>query len=113
MQVGVRKTEDVAIVDLEGRLVAGVGDELLRDVVTELLAERWSKILVNLSGVSAIDSSGVGELVTSLKNCRNHGASLKIFSLHDRVRKPLHMSQILPLFEVYEEERAALAAFAK
>lgn len=111
MQVGVRKTGDVAIVDLEGRLVAGVGDELLRDVVTELLAEKWTKILVNLSGVTAIDSSGVGELVTSLKSCRSHGARLKIFSLHDRVRKPLHMSQILPLFEVYEEESAALAAF--
>ncbi len=111
MDVKVRKTGDVVIVDLEGRLVAGVGDELLRDVMSELLAERWRKLLVNLSDVTAIDSAGVGELVASLKNAKAHGASLKIFSLHDRVRKPLHMSQILPLFEVFESEKGALESF--
>lgn len=111
MQVKVRKSGDVAIIDLDGRLVGGVGDELLRDVVNELLAEKWTKLLVNLSKVVAVDSAGVGELVSSLRRSRSHGASLKIFSLHDRVRKPLHMSQLLPLFEVHEEEKAALASF--
>jgi anti-sigma B factor antagonist len=111
MNVKVRKAGDVVIVDLDGRLVAGIGDELLRDVVNELLAEGWKKILVNLSTVTAVDSAGVGELVSSLKTSRHLGASLKIFSLHDRVRKPLHMSQILPLFEVYEDEKAAVGSF--
>ena len=63
MKVDVRHFDDVIIVDLEGRLVGGVGDELLREVVNELLAEGWKKIVINLKAVSLLDSSGIGELV--------------------------------------------------
>ena len=51
MKVDVRHVGDVIIVDLEGRLVMGVGDELLRDVMNELVAEDWKKILLNLRPV--------------------------------------------------------------
>ena len=67
MHVEVRNLEDVILVDLEGRLVAGVGDQILRDVMNELIAEGWQKILLNLSGVSWIDSSGIGELVAGIR----------------------------------------------
>ena len=56
MKVDVRHFDDVIIVDLEGRLVGGVGDELLRDVVNELLAEGWKKIVLNLKAVTVLDS---------------------------------------------------------
>ncbi len=112
MHVEVRKSEDVVIVDLQGRLLAGVGDEILRNVVNELLAEGWKKILLNLSGVTAIDSAGTGELVASLKICRTFEAKLKLLNLHERVRKSLHLSELLPVFEVYDDEAAALAHFA-
>jgi anti-sigma B factor antagonist len=108
MHVEVRKTGDVVIVDLQGRLLAGVGDEILRNVVNELLAEGWRKILLNLSEVTAIDSAGMGELVASHKICERFGAKLKLLNLHERVRKSLHLFQLLPVFEVYEEERVAL-----
>ncbi|MCC6132043.1 MAG: STAS domain-containing protein [Acidobacteria bacterium] len=112
MQFEVRKSSDVVIVDLEGRLVAGVGDQVLRDVVNELLAEKHRKILLNLTNVTAIDSAGVGELVGSLRTSRHLGADIKILNLHERVRKALHLSQILPLFEVFEDEKTALKQFA-
>ena len=108
MHVEVRKTGDVVIVDLQGRLLAGVGDEILRNVVNELLAEGWRKILLNLSEVTAIDSAGMGELVASHKICERFGAKLKLLNLHERVRKSLHLFQLLPVFEVYDEERVAL-----
>jgi len=112
MHVEVRKVGDVVIVDLQGRLLAGVGDEILRNVVNELLAEGWKKILLNLSGVTAIDSAGTGELVASLKICEKFDASLKLLNLHERVRKSLHLSELLPVFEVYEDEEAALQHYA-
>jgi anti-sigma B factor antagonist len=112
MHVEVRKSGDVVIVDLQGRLLAGIGDEILRNVVNELLAEGWKKILLNLSGVTTIDSSGTGELVSSLKICEKFGASMKLLNLHERVRKSLHLSELLPIFEVFEDEPAALARFA-
>ncbi len=112
MHVEVRKSADVVIVDLQGRLLAGVGDEILRNVVNELLAEGWKKILLNLSAVTAIDSAGTGELVASLKICEKFDAKMKLLNLHERVRKSLHLSELLPVFEVFEDETTALAHYA-
>lgn len=108
MHVEVRKFKDVVIVDLSGRLLVGIGDEILRSVINELLAEGWKKILLNLSEVTSIDSAGIGELVASHKICDRFGAKLKLLNLHERVRKSLHLSQLLPVFEVYDDERVAL-----
>ena len=112
MHVEVRKAGDVVIVDLQGRLLAGIGDEILRNVVNELLAEGWKKILLNLSGVTVIDSSGTGANTAERKICGKFDARLKLLNLHERVRKSLHLSELLPVFEVYEDEPTALAHFA-
>lgn len=111
MHVAVRKTEDIVIADLQGRLVGGIGDEILRGVVNELLGEGWKKVLLNLTGVTAMDSAGVGELVGSLRTAHNLGAELKILNLNERVRRTLHIAALLPVFDVYDNETAALAAF--
>jgi anti-sigma B factor antagonist len=111
MHVEVRKVGDVVIVDMTGRLLFGVGEEILRNVVNELVAEGWRKILLNLSGVSSADSAGVGELIASQKLCTRFGARLKLLNLHERVKKSLHLGQLLPLFEVYDDEHVALEHF--
>lgn len=112
MHVDVRKIQDVIIVDLSGRLIAGVGDVLLREVMNELLAEDWKKILLNLGDVTIIDSSGIGEVVASWKIGKSFGSRVWILRPGDRVRHSLHLSQILPLLRVFEDENEALAAFA-
>jgi len=112
MHVDVRQRDDVIIVDLQGRLVAGVGDELLRAITNELLAEGWQKILLNLDQVTIIDSSGIGELVSSWKISSRFGASFRILRPGDQVARSLQLSQIMPLLEVYEDEDAAVEAFA-
>lgn len=112
MRVDVRKHDEVVIVDLQGKLVAGVGDVLLRDVMNELLAEAWRKILLDLSQVSTIDSSGVGELVASRKIAQRFGADLKILRPTGGVDRVLRMSQILPLFDVHDDEESAFEAFS-
>lgn len=111
MHVDVRQRDDVIIVDLQGRLVAGVGDELLRAITDELLAEGWQKILLNLDQVTIIDSSGIGELVSSWKISSRFGASFRILRPGDQVARSLQLSQIMPLLEVYEDEEAAVEAF--
>lgn len=112
MHVDVRKARDVIIVDLDGDLVAGDGDDLLREVINELLAEGWKAILLNLATVDRIDSSGVGEVVAGWKLAREFGAALKLLRPGDRVRHTLHLSQILPLIEVFEDETQAVSSFA-
>jgi anti-sigma B factor antagonist len=111
MHVEVRKSDDVVIVDMNGKLVAGLGDQILHEVVDELLAEGYKKILLNLSHVSAIDSSGVGELVASLRLAGRFDSRLKLLNMNEHVKKSLHLAALLPLFEVYEKESDALSHF--
>ncbi len=112
MQIHTRRAGDVVILDLKGNLVRGVGDELLREAVDRLLAERSRKVLINLSDVAFVDSSGIGELVASKKVADQLGTSLKLMQLPERVKHTLKLSLILPLFETYSSEEEALAAFA-
>ena len=111
MKVDVRHVEDVIIVDLEGRLVLGVGDELLRDVMNELLAEEWKKIILNLRKVTIMDSSGIGEVVAGWKLAGRFGASVKLLRPGPQIQRTLRLTQLLPLLEVYDTEDEAVASF--
>lgn len=111
MHVEVRQTKDVVILDLKGRLTAGLGDQILRDTVDELLAEGWKKILLNLSKISFLDSAGVGELVSSLRTAQRFGAALKVVNVSQRVQSTLYIARLLPIFEIHPDEAQALASF--
>ena len=111
MHVEIRKADDVVIVDLKGKLTAGLGDQILRDTIDELLAESWRKILLNLSGVSFVDSAGVGELVAGLRTAKRFGATLKVLNRSQRVQSTLYIARLLPIFEIYQDEREALQHF--
>jgi anti-sigma B factor antagonist len=112
MNIDVRKSKDVVIVDFKGRLAVGVGDEVLPKIIGELLDGGHKKILLNLSDMDYIDSNGLGELVQSLKTSKRYGASLRLLKPQDRVTKTLRLTNLLPLFSVYESESEALTAFA-
>ena len=111
MHVELRKSGDVVIVDLQGKLSAGLGDQILRDTIDELLGESWKKILLNLSGVSFMDSAGLGELVAGLRRCKASGAGLKLLNANERVHSTIYIARLLPIFETYQSEKDALAAF--
>lgn len=113
MQISERTVGDVAILDLKGKLVRGVGDEALREAMGRLLAAHTPKILVNLSDVSFLDSSGIGELVASKRLADQLGSSLKLMQISERVQSTLRLSLILPLFQTFDSESAALAAFGE
>ncbi len=109
MKASVRKSGEVAIIDLEGRLVAG--DQALRAAIDDLLADGKRNILVNLVGLAAIDSSGVGDLVGSKKLVEKAGARLKLLIGQGRVRNVLDAMLLLPVFESFEDETVAVASF--
>jgi anti-sigma B factor antagonist len=112
MNIETRRKGDVVIIDFQGRLAAGVGDELLPQLIEQLLDEGHRKILLNLSEMDYIDSNGLGELVQSLKTSKRFGAVLVLLKPQDRVRKTLRLTNLLPMFSVYETEAEALKAFA-
>ena len=113
MNIETRKKGDVVIVDFEGRLAVGVGDEVLPRLIEALLNEGNRKILLNLSDMEYIDSNGLGELVQSLKTSKRFGASLRLLKPQDRVKKTLRLTNLLPMFSVYDSESEAIKSFAE
>ncbi len=111
MHVVVRQVQDVMILDLKGRLTAGLGDQILREAIDELLAENRKKILLNLSEVAFLDSAGVGELVAGLRTAKRFGAQLKLLNLGERVYSTLDMARLLPTFDTFDDEKEAVRSF--
>jgi len=112
MKASIRQIEDVVIVDLSGQMKLGEGASILRDTVKDLLAKGQKKILVNLGEISYIDSSGVGELVSAFTSARNQGGDLKLLHLTRKVRDLLQITKLYTVFEVMDDEQAAINAFA-
>jgi len=112
MDIAVRKAKDVTIVDFRGRLAIGVGDSVLPQIIDEILDGGGKKILLNLSEMDYIDSNGLGELVQAYRDSQRRGASLRLLKPQDRVTKTLRLTNLLPMFQVYESEEEALTAFA-
>ncbi len=111
MEVDIRQEDDVVIVDLKGRLVAGTGAEQLQAIMNEIIASDWKKVILNLSEVTKIDSAGIGELVASDRLAKRFGSTMKLVHLTGQIREIFELSQLLPLLTIFESEEAALAAF--
>lgn len=111
MRVNVRQREGVTILDLKGKITIGVGDVALREAIHEALKAGAGKILVNLDDVSTIDSSGVGELVSAYTTVTNRGGKLKLLNLPPKVADILQITQLITVFDVYDDEEEALGSF--
>ncbi len=112
MGIEARKAGDIIILDVTGPLTTGVGEVMLREAMDEYVAEGWHKILLNLAEVSRIDSTGIGELVASIKLAQRFGSRVKLVNIDSKVKHILDLSRILPLLDFYETEEEALDAFA-
>jgi anti-sigma B factor antagonist len=107
-----RQVGDVTVVDAAGRITLGEGASTLRDSMRDLAAKGSKKLLLNLSEVSYIDSSGIGEMVSSYTTVTNHGGQLKLLGLNKRVKDLLQITKLYTVFEVFEDEASAVRSFA-
>jgi anti-sigma B factor antagonist len=112
MKASTRQIDGVTIVDLSGRITLGEGSVVLRDTVKDLLGKGQKKILLNLGDVSYIDSSGIGELVSAFTSVRNQGGELKLLHLTKKVHDLLQITKLYTVFDVKDDEVAAIGAFA-
>ena len=84
--------------------------EVRKALLTEIRQKGVSRVLLNLTGVAYIDSSGVASLVEGLKASRDAGSRFVLFGLNDSAREVLKISRLLKLFEVYDTETQAMAS---
>ncbi len=106
-----RQAGDVTILDMSGKITIGEGSVALRTAVRRLLEEGKKKILLNLAKVNYIDSSGIGELVSSYTAIGKESGQLKLLNLTQKLQDLLTITKLLTVFDVYESEEDALASF--
>jgi anti-sigma B factor antagonist len=111
MKATSRSANGVEIISLQGKITIGAGDTQLRDVITNAVSAGTTNILLDMSGVTTIDSSGIGELVGAFTTVTNRGGKLKLLHLPAKLNELLHVTQLITVFEVYENEDEALKSF--
>jgi anti-sigma B factor antagonist len=103
-----RKAGDAVVLDLEGNIIMGGGSAELRDNIRRLIQEGKEKVILNFAGVKYIDSSGVGELVSSSVALNRVSGHLRLLNLPRKVEEVMALSSILSIFEVYDDESEAV-----
>ena len=106
-----RQVGDVTVIDASGKITLGEGASTFRDAVRDLVAKGSKKLLLNLSDVTYIDSSGIGEMVSGFTTVTNHGGNLKLLGLSKRIKDLLQITKLYTVFEVYSDEPTAVRSF--
>jgi anti-sigma B factor antagonist len=107
-----RKVGTIVIVDMSGRLMSGEPVQSLRAAVRQAVDENSLKFIFNLGDVSHIDSSGLGELITSYTTIRGRGGDVKLLKLTKRAKDLLQMTKLLTVFESFDDEQLALKSMS-
>ena len=105
-----RRVDDVLIIDIKGGLT--IGKQEIRDQFTELYERGEKSILVNLAGVTYMDSTSVGDLIVAHLQASEHDASFKLLNMNERIIELLTMHHLIQVFEHYDDEDTAVASFA-
>jgi anti-sigma B factor antagonist len=111
MEIQERTVGSVLILDLRGRLALGDGTGRLKDKVHSVTHEGHRQILLNLAGVTYVDSSGLGEIVACYTTVVNQGGQIKMVNLTGRVHDLLAITKLLTVFDTFDREADAVQSF--
>jgi anti-sigma B factor antagonist len=109
MQIEERSEGSVKILDVTGKITQG--DALFRDKIHSMINQGHKKILVNMSGVTYVDSAGLGELVGAYTTVKRSGGSLKLHSVTSKINELLTITKLLTVFETFDQETEAVQSF--
>jgi anti-anti-sigma factor len=111
LQISTRESGDVTILDLRGRATLGDDSDLLIGHLNKLVATGVLKLLLNLTDVTQLDSSGISAIVGTYVSLRRQAGSLKLLSPRGRVRAVLRVVRLPEIIPTFEDETEALASF--
>jgi len=113
VKISARRINTTTILDVSGNIDMSNSPEVRKALLLEIREQGVTRVLLNLSAVNYIDSSGVASLVEGLKVSRDLGLRLVLFGLNDSPREVFKISRLLKLFEVYDDETQAMASLAR
>ena len=111
MKSQIRDRGDVRIIELSGKITIGSGDVKIRELIDGALEEGKNRILLHLGGVSTIDSSGIGEMVACYTTVTKNDGQLKLMRLSPKINDILQVTQLITVFDVFDDEEEALRSF--
>lgn len=111
MKISKRESEGVTILEPKGKITIGAGDVALRGALEEATQDSATKILIDLKGVKKMDSSGLGELIAAHNSVTENGGVIKLMNLPPKLHGVLGITQIVSVFDVFDDEREALTSF--
>ena len=111
MDLTTREDGAVTIITVTGDLVIGDAESNFKKAVTRLLEEGHVNLLIDLSAVGFLDSSGLGALVRALTNSQKEGGQTKLLNAGPQIRKLLQMTKLDSVFEIHEDMEAAVSSF--
>ena len=112
LKMDTRTVNEVTVVSVHGRILFGDEANALREYLKKAL-ESTRKIVLNLSDVTYVDSGGLGMLVGVYSSARSSGADIKLCGLGQRLRDVLQITKLVSVFETYDSEQQAVAAFVR
>lgn len=112
MKIETRTLNDIIILDIHGKVTIGEGSAEIRGKVRELLDGGNKKLLLNLGDVGYIDSSGIGELVSSYTTVEKQGGQLKLLNLTKKLEELLAITKLLTVFDTFDDEQRAVESFS-
>ena len=111
LQISIRKSGDVTIVDLRGKFTANDGESEVRSRLEKLVGNGVHKLLLNLTDLTQIDSSGVSVIAETYVSLKQQGGRLRLLGPRGRVLQVLTVLRLLEIVESFEDEAQALGSF--
>ena len=111
MKIKIVDNDDIKIIQLNGKITIGEGDVQLRSCINEVLESGCLKIVLDLHGVSYMDSSGVGELVSCYTTITNRGGALRLTRLKSKIYGLLQLTALVTVFQIYDSNEDAMQSF--
>jgi len=112
MKFSIRKSGNVAIIDVEGKILLGEGDVEIKEAVDNLLKQGNKNIILNMAKIPYLDSAGLGELIRCFTTLRKSGGDFKLLSPNQRIIDLLTITKLLNVFDCYDNEESALKSFS-
>jgi len=111
MKITQRQVGDVTVLEPKGKITIGSGDVALREAIEAATTGGSTKLLLDLQGVSKMDSSGLGELIAAHNEVTGGGGAIRLMKLPPKLYGVLGITQIVSVFDVFDDEREAIASF--
>jgi anti-sigma B factor antagonist len=111
MQIADRSAGNVTVLDISGQITLSKGDLEFKDKINSLVHQGHKNILVNMAGVTHVDSAGLGELVAGYTTVTKAGGNMKLLGLTKRLHDLLAITKLLTVFDTFDSEADATKTF--